>query len=115
MVPAVGPSTTHEAARSATLACVVAAIGLLYPIPGFVGLYNLAPGTACRPMGLAFAFLVGLVTPLVVLPLGTAATRQRGACRVFGTLAISLSLLPLPVCFVLFRWIVHIHALRLLP
>ena len=108
------PSTASRVFSA--LACALAVLGLVWPIPAFWELYNLPAGTACRPMGeTASIFLVGLGTPLLVLPFAIVAISERGSSRMLGLLAIALSVLPFPVYFLLLRWIIEAHALSLKP
>lgn len=100
----------------AITACVLAVIGTAWPLPWFVELYQVPAGTAVRPMGAAGSvFLCGLGTPLLVMPLALLALSRGGASRWLGMLAALLSLFPLPVYWLLMRWIVSAHGLELKP
>jgi hypothetical protein len=100
----------------AIAACVVAAIGMLLPLPSFFELYHDAPGSSVRPIGPAvMMFLAGVGTPVIVWPLGICAAWKSGASRFLGLLAIALSVIPLPAYFFAFRWIVETHMLDLKP
>lgn len=94
----------------------MAVAGLVLPIPGFWDLYSIPVGTECRPMGQAFSiFLFGLGTPAVVLPFAIVAMTERGTSRKLGLVAVALSVLPLPIFYFLFDWIMDAHALIPLP
>lgn len=96
----------------ATVACAFAVIGLVLPIPCFVELFSIPAGTACRPMGCAISiFFAGLGTPFLVLPFAIVAISERGSSRMVGLLAMALSVLPFPIYFFLFDWIMDAHAL----
>lgn len=110
------PMATSSLPGSAIVACALACVGILLPLPSFIGLYNVAPGSSIRPMGeAALIFLAGIGTPVVVLPFAICALFTRGPSRRLGLLAIALSAIPLPAYVILFRWIVALHLLELKP
>ncbi len=110
------PKPSKASKVFALVACVLALFGLVLPIPGFWELYNIPAGTACRPMLQAASILfVGLGTPAIVLPFAIVAACERGSSRMVGLLAIALSILPFPVYFFLFHWIMDAHALTAKP
>ena len=98
-----------------TTACVIALLGLIIPTPSFVELYHIPAGTATRPMGPAAAALACGGVPFVVAPLAILAFQSRGRSRWLGVFAAVTSLLPFPVYFFLFKWIVDTHNLTLKP
>jgi hypothetical protein len=64
-------------------------------------------------MGLAMMmFICGFGTPLFVLPLGYSVSRRR---KWLGISVIAMSLLVLPLHYMLFFWIVNAHKLTLKP
>jgi hypothetical protein len=98
------------------VALVFAIGGILLPIPSFVELYQIPVDTACRPMGQAAAFLIcGIGTPLVVITLGILGWTGRRSVRFYGIAAMLLSLVPFPLYYFLFRWIVDCHHLIMEP
>jgi hypothetical protein len=111
------PRTSHPNQRNFIIfALAIAISGLLLPIPSFVELYQIPAETACRPMGQAAAFFIcGVGTPLLVFPLGLLGWPGRPTLRRYGIAAMILSLIPFPLYFVLFRWIVDFHHLILEP
>lgn len=106
------PKPSRRSKALAAMACALAVLGLVFPAPGFLELYRIPAGTACRPMGqVASIFLAGLGTPLLVLPFAIMAISEHVASRVMGLLAMTISVLPLPLYSFLFRWIMDTHAL----
>ena len=111
------PPTPSKASKVfAAVACAMAVIGLLLPIPCFWELYSIPAGTACRPMGCAARiFFAGLGTPFLVLPFAIVAIAERGSSRIAGLVALALSVLPFPLYYFLFDWIMDAHALIAKP
>jgi len=100
----------------AITALVFAVCGLLLPAVPLVELYEVPDGTAVRPMGLAAAiFFAGFGTPWVVAPFAWMAFIRRGLHRWLGLSAFILSLLPIPLYWLLFDWIMNAHHLTPKP
>jgi hypothetical protein len=101
----------------AAAAMVVSVAGTLVPIPSCLELYNVPAGSACRPMGTAAICLVaGIGTPACALTLALLASLCGARIsRRLSVGAVVLSFIPLPVYWLLFRWIVAAHHLVLKP
>ena len=100
----------------AVVALVFAIGGILLPIPSFIELYRIPVETACRPMGQVTAMiLAGFGTPLAAIVLGILSWSGGRTIRLYGIAAMLLSLVPLPLYYFLFRWIVDSHHLLLEP
>jgi len=101
---------------TALAAIAIAVVGLLFPIPSCIELYNFPVGDAVRPMGQGVAlFICGLGTPLVVIPIAVDAFYQDRASRWLGLTAAIISLIPFPLYLFLMRWIISAHNLTLNP
>ena len=95
---------------------LIVAVGILFPIPAFLELYNTPVGTACRPMGAAVAvFLGGIGAPLLAMVLALLAFFRGRISRRLAVVAGVLSFVPFPLYMILFRWIVSMHNLTLEP
>lgn len=100
----------------AVAALLIAIGGILLPIPGYVELYRMPIGSACRPMGQAVAFFFcGFGSPLIVIILGVLAWSRRRTSRFCCVAAVLLSLVPLPLYRFLLRWIIDSHHLTMEP
>ena len=98
----------------AIVAMAIAVIGICYPIPAYLELYNIRPGTACRPMGVAMAaFLSGIGSPVLTLIFASLASFRGRTSRCIAGVAAIFSLVPLPLYWWLFHWIVSAHSLIL--
>lgn len=111
------PIPTRSDSFGVGVVALVLAVGsVAFPIPAFVDLYSVPPGTACRPMGAAMVlFLGGLGIPLVAIVFGLLSLAYGRISRILGITAILLSCVPLPLYYFLFRWIIHSHHLILEP
>jgi hypothetical protein len=111
------PQTGHSNQLSFVVVALVFAVGgILFPIPSFVELYHKPADTGCRPMGqVAAMILSGIGTPLVVIALSILGWYGRRMLRLYGVAAMILSLVPLPLYYFLFQWIVDCHRLILEP
>ncbi len=109
------PITPDTRPNWARYACAFAAGGFILPPYWIMELFSVPPGAAIRPMGLGAAFLVTLVTPLIVAPFGVLAICERGASRTLGILALLASVVPLPLYWALVCWIVDSRALIIEP
>jgi hypothetical protein len=111
-------ATTRERGLGLAVTSLLLALGsILYPVPGFVELYGVPPGTAGRWMGLTLVlFEAGIGAPLLVIVLALLAfiaggRISRRVCVVAGLLAF----VPLPFYWWLFHWIANTHHLILEP
>jgi hypothetical protein len=96
----------------AVAAWIVVVLGLALPIPSFIELYQIPIGTMCRPMGQAAMMLLsGFGTPLLAICLGSFCWKGSRSARLGGIAAAILSLIPLPLYYFLFQWIVDSHHL----
>jgi hypothetical protein len=107
---------TRHIPGSAITAVVAALAGICCPIPLFVDFYNVPAGTMCRPMGLAMAiFSSGIACPILTLIPASLALFCGRLSRYVAVVAIITSLMPIPLYFWLFHWIVNAHHLVLEP
>jgi hypothetical protein len=109
------PGVVDHGLRLVTMAMIVAVVGIMAPMAAFWDLYNLPSGTQCRPIGAAVAFLTsGVITPLFALFLVRIARPTTPFGKKLALAASLLSLVPFPLYYAVFRWIVAAHHLTLL-
>jgi hypothetical protein len=110
------PPTREPGFSLAVISLLMAVGSVLFPLPGFIDLYGVPAGTACRPMGQAMSlFVMGIGGPFVALVLAAAAFSRGRVSRRIAIVAGVLSLVPFPLQWFLFRWIVESHNLILEP
>jgi hypothetical protein len=108
------PPTREPGFEMAIVSLVIAVGSLLFPLPGIIELYNIPPGTACRPMGIvAFLFLASILGPLFTLVLAVPACFRGRISRRLAIIAGILSFVPFPLYRSVFHWIVVAHNLTL--
>jgi hypothetical protein len=109
------PNTRHSF-HLGLVALVIAVGSIALPISGYVDLYNVPPGTACRPMSQVVNwFVCGVGGPLAAIVFGLLSFVDGRVSRILGVTAILLSFIPFPLYYLLFHWIVNSHHLIMEP